>query len=121
MLNPWVMLAIAIAWGASVAGAGWYGIGVGRDGEIAGQARINKAIEDTKEAAQQGAAAAIAANKPINTTIVQKTQREVRENTVYVDCRVPSSGVQLANEALTGKPAEPAGGGKLPPSDTPKR
>jgi len=110
-----------VAWAASVGGSFFYGQNIGRDSEIAGQAKIKQAIEDTREKAQQGAAEAIAANKPINQTIVQKVQREVQTNTVYADCRVPASGVQLANQALTGRTTEPAGGVVVPSPDAPKR
>lgn len=120
-MNPYVLLAVLIAWGASIAGTGWVSFGLGKDSELAGQAKIKQAIEETKEAAQQGAAAAIAANRPINQTIVQKVQREVQTNTVYADCRVPASGVQLANQALTGRQAEPAGGGVVSSPDASKR
>lgn len=65
------------------------------------------------EAAQDGAAKAIAANKPINQTIVQKVQHEIETNTVYRDCRNTPDGLFRINEALTGR-AQPAGDGKLP-------
>lgn len=120
-MNPYILLALVIGWGASVAGAGWYGIGLGEDRIIAKQASDDKTRQETREAAQLGAADAIAKLKPINTTIVQKTQREIRENTVYAECRVPASGVQLANQAITGRPAEPAGGGGLSSTDATKR
>ena len=120
-MNPYLLLALVVGYGASVAGAGWYGIGIGEDRMIAKQASDEKIRKDTFDAAQQGAADAISKLKPVNTTIVQKTQREIRENTVYAECRVPSSGLQLANQAITGQPPEPAGGGSLPAADAPKR
>jgi hypothetical protein len=120
-MNPYILLALVIGWGASVAGAGWYGMGLGEDRIIAKQASDDKIRQETREAAQQGAADAIAKLKPVNTTIVQKTQREIRENTVYAECRVPAAGVQLANQAITGRPAEPAGGGGVPSTDALKR
>ncbi|UST52972.1 hypothetical protein NF681_11515 [Comamonadaceae bacterium OTU4NAUVB1] len=108
MLRPYAILAAVLAWAASAGGAFLYGKHVGAEHEIATQARIDKSIETTRDAAQQGAANAIAALKPVNKTIVQKTQREITENVVYRDCRVPIDGVRLANEAITGQPAEPA-------------
>jgi hypothetical protein len=121
MINPYILLALVVGWGASVAGAGWYGLEAGDDRATARQARDEQIRKQTFDAAQEGAAAAIAKNKPINTTIVQKTQKEIRENTIYADCRVPASGLQLANQAITGRPAEPAGGEQLPAPDAPKR
>ena len=118
-VNPYLILAVVVGWGASVGGAFFYGQGVGKDSEIAGQAEVKQAILDTRAAAQSGAADAIAALKPVNKTIVQKTQREITENVVYRDCKLPASGVRLANEAITGKPAEPAGGEQLPGAGAP--
>lgn len=120
-MNPYIALAAVIFWGASVAGAGWYGIGFGEDRVVAQQARDDQVRQQTREDAQQGAAAAIAANRPINNTIVQRTQHEIRTDRIYTECRVPASGMQLANQAITGRPAEPVGGEQLPAADAPKR
>ena len=109
-MNPYVL----IAWAVSIAASGWFFYGVGVDSEAVGQAKISQAIADTEKAAQQGAASAIAALKPVNQTIVQKVQHEREINTVYRDCKLPDAGLQLANEAITGRPAEPAGGQQLP-------
>jgi hypothetical protein len=113
-MNPWLIIGAGIFWVLSVGGAYVKGQTTGANRVIAQQVAVNDAVRETREAAQAGAAAAIAANKPVNTTIVQKTQKEIRENTVYTDCRVTAGGMQLANQAITGKPAEPAGGDKLP-------
>ena len=107
-MNPWIVLAAVLAWGASAGGAFFYGQHVGAEHDLATQARFDQNTRDTRDAAQKGAADAIAALKPVNKTIVQKTQREITENVVYRDCRVPIDGVRLANEAITGQPAEPA-------------
>ena len=120
-MSPYLIIAVMEAWGGSLAGTGWVAFGMGQDAEIAGQAKINKAITETREAAQQGAADEIAKIKPVNTTIVQKTQREIQRETVYSTCRVTPDGVRLANEAITGKSAEPVGSEQLPPSITPLR
>lgn len=101
-MNPYVLLGAVLFWAASVGSAGWFFYGVGVDSEIAGQAKISKAIEDTQKKAEQGAATAIAANKPINTTIVQKTQKEIQTERIYQDCKITPGGLTLANEALTG-------------------
>ncbi|MDP3625004.1 MAG: hypothetical protein Q8S12_00290 [Hydrogenophaga sp.] len=112
-MNPYAMLAAGALAVAATAGAFFYGQRIGAQGEIAKQAGIDAAVRDTREAAQQGAAAAIAALKPRNVTIRQELEREIQTNTVYRDCIVPAGGVRLANEALTGRP-EPAGGVELP-------
>lgn len=112
-MNPWLLLAVVLAWGASVGGAFFYGEGVGEAREKAGQKDRDDLVREVREAGQQGAAEAIAKLKPRNVTIRQEIAREIRENTVYRDCRVPADGVRLANEAITSR-AEPAGGSELP-------
>ena len=107
-MNPYLLLGVVLAWGASTGGAFLYGQNVGREHEQASQSKVIKAIEETRAAAQSGAADAIAALKPVNKTIVQKTQHEITESVVYRDCKLPPAGLRLANEAITGQPAEPA-------------
>lgn len=119
-MNPWLIIAAGIFWVVSVGGAYVRGQMVGGDRVIAKQASVDQAVQKTREAAIQAVAEAIAAQKPINTTIVQKVQREVQTNTVYRDCKLPPAGVLLANQALTGKPPEPAGGQQLPGTVAPK-
>ena len=116
-MNPYVLLALVIGWGASVAGAGWYGMGIGEDKIIAKQASDDKIRQETREAAQQGAADAIAKLKPVNTTIRAKTETIVRENPVYRDCVNTADGLRSINSALAGRIAEPAGGEQLPKAD----
>lgn len=115
-MNPTAILAVIVLWGASVVGAFFYGSGVGRDGEIAKQASIQQAIEDTRIAAQEGAAHAISKIKVANTTIRGKTETIIRNDPVYVDCKHSPDGMRSVNEALTGRPGA-AGDGKLPGTD----
>lgn len=121
VVNLYVILGLVIAWGASLGGAFFYGENVGKDSEIAGQAKINKAVTDTRAAAQLGAADAIAQIKVTNTTVRGKTETIVRENVVYRDCRHAPDSVRAINSALAGTAAEPAGGGVVPAPDTPQR
>ena len=116
-MNPYILLALVIGWGASVAGAGWYGLELGDDRATARQARDDQVRQETREAAQQGAADAIAKLKPINTTIRAKTETIVRESPVYRDCLNTPDGLRSINSALTGRIAEPAGGEQLPKAD----
>ena len=120
-MSPWLILSAVVFWIASIGSAVWCGVGIGEDRVIAKQASDDKIRQQTREDAQQGAAAAIAANKPINNTIVQKVQHEIRTERVYADCRVPAAGMQLANQAITGRPPEPAGGVGVPGPDASKR
>lgn len=113
-MNPYILLALVIGWGASVAGAGWYGIGLGEDRIIAKQASEDKIRQETREAAQQGAANAIAQIKVVNTTVKGRVETIVRENTVYRDCKHDARSLRDINASITGDAAQPAGGGKLP-------
>jgi hypothetical protein len=108
-MNPWFFIGAAFA----CAGCFWYGTEVGADGEIAKQKKLDDVVIAVKEAAQTGAAQAIAANQPINKTIVQKVQHEIQTNTVYAECKHTPGGLSGINEALTGRP-QPAGDRKLP-------
>lgn len=112
-MNAYVWLVELAVWFASVFGAFMYGHHTGVDSQVAQDARLDKTIQQTREAAQQGAAAAIAAIKPRNVTIRQEVQHEIETHTVYRDCRVPADGVRLANDAITGG-VHPAAAGQLP-------
>lgn len=94
----------------------FYGVHVGEQGAEAQKAREERIGRVAYEEGQKGAAAAIAKLKPRNITIRQELAREIETHHVYGDCRVPSGGVRLANDALTGR-AERTGGGQLPGLD----
>lgn len=111
-MNPTVIFAAVILWGASVAGSFFYGQGIGKDGEIAAQAKLNKAITDTREAARLGAADEIAKIKVRHTTVQGRVETTIRDNPVYRDCVHSPGGLQLINEALTGR-SGPTGGSEL--------
>lgn len=112
-MNLYAILAVVILWGASLAGSFFYGTGVGKDGEIANQAKLDKAITDTRTAAFEGAADAISKLKVRNTTIRGQTETIVRENVVYRDCVHGPDGLSRINEALTGQ-SKPTGDRPLP-------
>lgn len=119
-MNPYLIIALLVAWGSSLAGTGWVAFGMGQDAEIAGQAKINKAITETREAAQQGAANAIAKIEVKNVTINRKLETEVREKPVFRDCHSGPDSVRLYNSGIPGY-AEPAGGGVVPAPNAPAR
>jgi hypothetical protein len=109
------LLIVSLVLGALLAcgGSFWYGTEVGADGVIASQKKTDDLVREVTAAALTGAATAIAANQPINKTIVQKVQHEVQTNTVYAECKHTAAGLRGINEALTGRP-QPAGDSKLP-------
>lgn len=106
-------LAIILAGLLATVGGVFYGIDIGQTREIAKQKTTDDLVRQVTEAAQNGAATAIAANKPVNQTIVQKATREVQTNTVYRDCLNTAGQLRNINQALTGT-AQPAGDSQLP-------
>ena len=108
-MNPYIIIAALLA----CVGAFFYGEHTGAAGEIAKQAKLDNVILKVTEAAQTGAATAIAANKPVNQTIVQKATREVQTNTVYSACLNTADQLRNINQALTGA-AQPSGDSQLP-------
>lgn len=113
-MNPYAYIAALVMAGAATVAAFFYGQQVGRDALTAENARVSEAIDDTRKKAELGAADAIAKIKVRNTTIRNATETIVRDNPVYRDCAHDPAGLQLINEALTGKRTEPAGRGELP-------
>lgn len=116
-MNPWLLFVIGLAWAASVVGAGYTGYGAGQDHVTAFNAKAEAIVRATREAGQQGAAAAIAGNRPRNTTVINEVQHEIQTNTVYAECKHTDAGLRGVNEALTGKRPESFGGGQLPKPD----
>lgn len=120
MINPYTIIAAVLLWGASIAGAGWWMHGVGRDGEIAKQASAEKIRQETRDAAQEGAANAIVKAAAENTKTVTKIKTVTREVPVYRDaaCSHDQRVYDDLNGALRGEPAGPgvvpAGSGSAP-------
>lgn len=112
-MNPYALLAAGLLWVASLAGTAAWFYGAGRDSEKADQAEIDRARAETREAAQQGAAAAISQIEIKHTTIRQRVETQIREKPVYRDCRHEPGVLLDINEAITGR-REPAGGSELP-------
>lgn len=105
-MNPYAIGAIAIAWAASVGGASFWFYGAGQDAEIASQAKIDKAIQQTRDAAQQGAANAIATAAAENTKTITKVRTITRDVPVYRDaqCQHDDRVFNDLNGALRGEP-----------------
>ena len=99
---------------------GWKVQGWRHGVEEAIQAREDRVRQETREAAQQGAAAAISKIEVKNVTINRKLETEVREKAVFRDCRSGPDSVRIYNSGVPGY-AEPAGGGELPAKDAPAR
>ena len=120
-MNLTFMLAGLVAVLLATAGAYWQGRG---DGAAITQGQIDKqsvAVSLAVESAASATAGVIAKIRVQHTTIRQEVEREIRENVVYRDCQHSPVQLQRINAALTGAGPEPAGGGKLPPTDAPDR
>ena len=110
-MNPYLLLAGVIAWAASVAGAFFYGQGVGKDSEIATQAREDKVAVIASEAAASAAARAISKLEVKHVTIRQKADTVIREVPAYRDCVNDQRVLDSINQA---RGYEPAGSGVVP-------
>jgi len=110
-MNPYALLvAVAVAIGSF-----FYGTHVGKNNELAEQIKTRTAILATRELAQQGAAEAIAHNRPVHTTIQQRAETIIRENKILTECVNPPELKQLLDNARRdGQPAVNTGEGKLP-------
>lgn len=113
MIKPYLYAAVAVALLGSITGAYVKGRADGRAVETAQQAKLDAQVQRVAEAAQRAAASEIAKIEVKNVTIRQKAETITREVPVYTDCKHDPVGLQLVNEALTGR-AEPVGGSKLP-------
>ena len=112
-MTPILIIGGLLMWVSSVGFGVWYGMDLGQDKEYAKRAREDAIIQKVSDAAQTAAAKAIAANKPINQTIVQKATREVQTNTVYRTCINTADQLRNINQALTGT-APTVGDSQLP-------
>jgi hypothetical protein len=117
MINPYFLLVLVIAWGGSVAGAFFYGEGIGRDMEIATQSREDKVAQLSRESAAEAVAKAVPLIQVKNTTIRQTLEKEIHERPVFRDCRSGPDAVRMLNDTVGAAPAASAPGtGQLPAS-----
>lgn len=112
VINPWAIVGALLAWGASIAGAGWIAYGAGQKHEIATQAREDRAAEKTRDTAERAIAAALAKQETRNVQITQRLEQQVREVPVFRDCIAPDGVVRDLNAAITG--ADPVAPGDRP-------
>lgn len=104
---------------AAVVSSYFYGTHVGTVEAEAKQAKLDATVIAVRDAAQEGAAAAIAKIDIKQTTIRQTVEHTIRENVVYRDCVNDPTVERLLNDARADRaPAEPAGSGVLPGTST---
>ncbi len=109
MPNPYFILAAVLA----IIGAYFYGRHDGEEIQQAAQLREERIAVVAREEAMKSAAEAISKISVTHKTIQGKLEREVRENTIYRDCRVDDISLRLVNAAITNTPV-PAGSEQLP-------
>lgn len=113
MLNPAVILSLALAFFLAIGGAYFKGKSDGYKIQEGEQARINRLAEQVYEQAQKATATEIAKIKVTNTTVRQVLEKEIHEKPVYVDCRHSADGLRAINTALSGTSVS-ANTGELP-------
>ena len=109
LMNPWMLLGLAMAFVGSLYGAYRHGVTT-TEGAYAMAAQESQKARDE---ALQAAAKEIAKIDVKHVTIRQNLEKEIHEKLVYSTCRNSDSGMQLINAALTNKPIAPSDS-KLP-------
>lgn len=119
--DPYTLAAKVVIGAVLILGAAATGAKLGYNYSEGQNARTEVLIEKAGDAAQLGAAAAIAKIQPKYVTIQQKTETITREVPVYRDCHNTPDELRLLNSALTNSDvAEPVDSGELPKPDAPK-
>lgn len=111
-----MMLYVLLAGMIASAASGWLGYQLGQDSEIAKQAAVQQASDETFERAMAAASEAISRIEVKNVTINRKLETKVRTERVFTDCRSGADSVQLYNSGIEGA-VEPADRSKLPAKD----
>ncbi len=120
LLLNWRVLAIVGVIVAALGGTHIKAYQMGGDHEVATQAREDAQIAKAVDTANATAAEAIAKIRPRYTTISNKLEKQLEKETVFHDCRLDSTSMQLANQALSGGSETPSDS-KLPEADAPSK
>lgn len=124
-MNPYTIIAALLAVGALTGLAGWGGYTAGVDHEKAAQLDKQALVAEAVDAANQVAAEAIAKLAPKHSTIRQVLEKEIRESTIYKECKSSQAAVDAFNSGIDSvlngdskaASSNPAGGLKLPPTN----
>ena len=116
-MSPWALLGGVLLAVGALGGAYLQGRADGRDGEIATQAREDRAAAVATEAAASAAAAAIAKIEVTSEQIIQPIRREIRERVEYRDCVHTPVQLQRLNALITGAEQPAAAGSGVPAAD----
>lgn len=116
MFNPYLIIAGLFA----CRGLAISGFTFGVKYESGQHAKAAQLVADVREQAQLGAAAAIAKNWPINQTVRQTLEKEIRIVPDHSRCMHSDDGLRAVNAALEDRAVEPSGG-VVPGADTAHR
>ena len=101
-----IVLLISLALGLIGSGLAYH------KGKTAGRQEVLSTLQEDDlkrqqemEAIQRSVSEAVAKVRVINKTLIQKTEREIVKDPVYIDCKHSPDGVQLINSALSGTAA----------------
>lgn len=97
-MNLYAIVAAGLLWGASLTATGYWFYGAGQDHCEAQSAREERLVSQASDAAASSVASAIAMIKVTNKTVKQTLEKEVREKTIYRDCRSSDDAVRLLNQ-----------------------
>lgn len=100
-MNPYLIIAALTASLLAVAGAGYGGFQLGVDHEKASQIDKKEMVAAAIEAANETSAKAIAGLKVKSVTITSKLQTQIRTETVFRECKLPSDSLELINYSLS--------------------
>jgi hypothetical protein len=109
-MNPWLILAAAIALAGLTGGAYWQGRKDGAAGEVATQVREERAAVIASDAAASAIAAAIPKITVKHQTVRQELEREIQTRDVYrnVACDTGPDSLRRYNSTLAGDELQPA-------------
>lgn len=108
-----IILAMVLALGGVA--TGWK---LGIDHTKANQADIDKAVQQTRDAAAEGAASVLSKLQPTQQTIIQRATHEIRTETKFADCKSGPGLLRSANAIAAGASA-PDVPSELPRPDAP--
>jgi hypothetical protein len=115
--NPWLLLILGALIVGGLGGSYVKGRSDGKAIVIAGQHKEEQIRFETLQIAQQAAAEEIARIQVVNKTVYAKATHEVVHEVQYRECVHSDDGLQLVNDALANRPAQPASESKLSGAD----
>lgn len=119
IVSPWMIL-IAVALLGGVSAYSYHKGAVNKENEIvAAQAKDDALVQKVSDAAQEGAARAIANIRIKNVTTLQTLEKEIVKVPDYSNCMHSDAGLRAINDALTNVASQPSSIGGVPGNTSP--